>query len=109
MSDIYWEKRARELVSAKGKDARNFEWVPAPAVEAMLKLGHEMADARAEEIAARCEGVAASIARAFISKPKTREQVLEEALRRIADDAMKDNVFGDGKREIARQALEWKP
>jgi hypothetical protein len=67
------------------------------------------ADARAEEIAQACYHISeacAEIARSFISQPKTREQVLEEALSAIragTDDA------GTPPYEIARRALEWKP
>jgi hypothetical protein len=60
-----------------------------------IQLGREMADERAEEIARLCEarqtdtgsawdlcqGIAAALARSTITKPKTREQVLEDAAR----------------------------
>lgn len=37
------------------------------------------------------------------AKPKTREQVLEDALREI------ERGYGDPAKDIARRALEWKP
>jgi len=86
------------------------------------------ADARAEEIAwniqkrllpsgysieAACAwylgtNAAADIARATITKPKTREQVLEEALREIQAGANPDKMHESYLGEVARRALEWK-
>lgn len=79
------------------------------------------ADERAEEIArlfetpghgvyrrlSDCSVWAACVARSTITKPKTRERVLEEALREVHKDTM---ILGldDTRRRIDR-ALEWKP
>lgn len=91
----------------------------------MLQLGREMADERAglitEKILAglpkvwwsgspeapRIEAMhaAAAIARSTITKPETRERVLEEALVRLA----LRYEAGTDVEEIARRALEWKP
>lgn len=82
------------------------------------------ADARAEEIAAKIEAhsrghyhphpsalfiqqglaEAKEIARSTIEKPKTREQVLEEALR----EASSSRTFTEIDR-IVKRALDWKP
>jgi hypothetical protein len=100
-----------------------------------VQLAREYADARAEEISQaieKCNAVrmskaelllrqqgiglepqelraqAASIARSFIQKPKTREQVLEEALRYYADRALNaGNPWADetSPGAIARRAL----
>lgn len=103
----------------------------------IVKARAEAADERAEEIAKACEQSVdnqqrasagwsmeeaewrqglrqgASIARSTIQKPKTREQVLEEALREI-DDFGKERTAAalasmKNPYEIARRALEWKP
>lgn len=84
------------------------------------KAKREAADARAEEIAREIalrvpDGTIApynsrecglieakAIARSFITKPKTREQVLEEALRSIS-------ALIPDARPTAQRALEWKP
>ena len=119
-----WEERAKELLFnvCEGPVCNSF--VP----PVMVKLGREMSDARAEEIAVKCEtfrddhlrAVArgsklsdglvmglergAFLARLSIAKPKTREQVLEEALKEIR----RLTALGDAA-GIARRALEWRP
>lgn len=73
----------------------------------------------AEEIAQLFEGISrnqpyagdlrewgAQLARSTIQNPKTREQVLEEALRQIRAGT---DCAGTPPYEIARRALEWKP
>lgn len=116
---------ARDGVSVKRKVVTSTEFS-----EAALKLGQEMADARAEEIAqmiasfslkdthaptraelAECVlAAAAKIARSFIAKPKTREQVLEEALREIEPLTTNETWQQEAirKSDVARRALEWK-
>ena len=120
-----WEKRARELLVEKRRQHDDHvpyaDW---PVVEMALQLGREMADERAEEIARRIEisGVShptdkewtltsvwtrcvertADIARSTIQKPKTRERVLEEALREIHNSHASQFCA-----DIARRALEW--
>lgn len=124
-----WTLRATALFKAYWLGTEHIE--PASgAIRAMLDLGREMADERAEEIAKRCEfwkadaesitgttsvahisglGVAAAIARSTISKPKTRERILEEALESIARlaESHDDFCICDGCR--AQRALDWKP
>lgn len=137
-SEEEWSTRALELLREEGAlrvrvgevlyGLLTFE------VRAAMQLGHEMADARAEEIAARFEACdrdcafkftnypgAAAIARAFISKPepKNREQVLEEALREVLGGGCSCEMYRTVPPmhehnehcsvEIARRALEWKP
>lgn len=121
-TEAKWEARARELSSV------------ADALRLGREMAQEAADARAEEIAqaldrfaqrqrdladenqracrpiegkvlaATAFTIAAEHARSTITKPKTREQVLEQALRAIAQE---DDGCPNG--EIARRALEWKP
>lgn len=125
-TDKEWESRARELLS------RDFDWCPPKnvhddIVKAALKLGREMADARAEEIAREieadsswcphpwCESAATCLAcltrKTIVErtrkaiKPKTREQVLEEALCEIE----RMTLPGEAKHTVARRALEWTP
>lgn len=96
MSETDWAKRWREIcVETGGSDCRHRE-------KDAVQLGREMADARAEEIARKITDAArstpvdarmalpnlgaglmqgADIARATITKPKTREPALEAALR----------------------------
>lgn len=94
-----WKERFQSLVhwrymllTADERDAAS--WISGPwTAEAALQLGQEMADARAEEIAKRFElglalsmpdrNYAARTARSFVSHRKTREEVLEEALKEI--------------------------
>ena len=94
-------------------------------------VAQNAADERAEEIAKRCEQrsmfdehinggeawvYAAKLARSTIrSAPKTREQVLEEALREVvsvaavaSNPSTGDHLLRDAT-AIARRALEWKP
>jgi hypothetical protein len=121
--------------SVKDWEARALELLPGPfrttdgARKAMLQLGHEMADARAKEIAQTLDSFgsvplsgrcAADIARSTITPPKTRELALEEALRYILAGP---NFVHPGYDEAfhrswcslcrsvddARRALEWKP
>lgn len=133
-NEIDWERRARELCEEHNVD-RGMD----DPEEAMLQLAREMADARAEEVANAiryvhdegCKGTSGNdhlrygllraydIARSFISKKKTREEVLEEALQAIA----RRSVVGDPHLRpaewvlprderaaaIALRALEWKP
>lgn len=113
-----WAARAREVLVLN----RNGY------LEAALQIGSEMADARAREIAQKLEwardhstfspdahgdgwrgglGDAAGIARSTIMQPKTREQVLEEALREIAGS--NEAAGAQHPCSVARRALEWKP
>ncbi len=159
-----WGVRIRELLleAHKGHDYRAPCYDGGPTIQAALQFGREMADARADEIADRIEGLeravcvtnpiggnwlarAKSEARSFISKPttpdmpdaectalatalvrwmkdhagvecatvtvtrkppKTREQVLEEALRKISDGGF---LALSQAEDIARSAMEWKP
>ena len=133
-----WELRARELIGVHWHVGESYEQSMKEANSIWcyaLQLGNEMADARAEEIALRCERVsrepelqypeltsdnaryamckAAQIARSFISKkpePKTREQVLEDALREIEKPSPFEGSWNEllRKRELALRALEWK-
>lgn len=139
MTSIDWEKRARELVPCCIHGSLN-------SIDGALQLGREMADARAEEIAKQCDDrednipgkvppvgaterqpyfegsrhawrAAASLARSTISKPKTREQVLEDALLKTAvtcNCSQRGASIGsvhlvDCPYEIKRRALEWAP
>lgn len=110
----------REMAAEASRTARDEAWLQ----EARLELQRMAADARAEEIAQKIEScncgswsaAHAQIARSFISKPKSREQVLEEALRYIEQGAEKQKM-PDGAgwvsavwtTEACRRALEWKP
>ena len=108
------------------------DWPAVKDVWLMLQLGREASDARVEEIARHaesyinaqpyasddtrreCAGVARSIAafaRSRIQKPKTREQVLEEALRKVANLPPYSIPFDESTtpQSIARNALERKP
>lgn len=117
-----WEKRAKELFP--WEDERGFS---AHRVAA-IKMANEMADERAEEIARHadshvnaqvicdqvtrtfCASVARDIAhfaRSFISKKRTREQVLEEALRVLLPAAKLAGVRCDPI-DGAIRALEWR-
>jgi hypothetical protein len=105
----------REMV----EEHNNSVWL----VSAREELQRQAADARAEDIAKAIDGRAkhalcanhpydeamrcAELARSFISKPKSREAVLEEALRELNAEAVKRCHGYVG--EIARRALEWKP
>lgn len=52
----------------------------------------------------------AALIREFFQKPKTREQVLEVALREIAgQDDGRDALQPEYSRSVARRALEWRP
>lgn len=114
-----WKKRARELFF-------DMDALVIGGPDAILQLGQEMADARAEEIARAvleyklmgcltCPHQAASadaarIARSFISKKKTREEVLEEALKEIS--SLPCNYANPPEPRsvcIAKRALDWKP
>jgi len=123
---IDWDERAKELYRQETKIGTNVvratdHWV----LRLMLKLGQEMADARAEEIARMLDKptdrpweelphdyalrAAARIARSTIQKPKTREERLEEALREIANSDF--DTFDHWQRQArmrdaARRALE---
>ncbi len=119
-----WEKRARELLPntcpPHGCDGTCKPHTTESARAAAIQLAAEMADERTREIARRLEDghdlpVSASIARSFISKPKMREDVLEEALRECSK--MCSCAYGTGSvhqhhercaLSIARRALEWK-
>jgi hypothetical protein len=124
VDDGKWMKRAQELLYPSLGMER--AWSNA------LQLGREMADARAEEIAlllekeatevvfdlpawevvgAKVYRLAARFARSTITKPKTREQVLEEALREIEPLTTNETWQQEAirKSDIARRALEWKP
>lgn len=125
-----WEQRARETFGGDDWTCR----------DRALQLAREMADARAEEIAGwlrllhhsrpELEGdreqyalltAAKDIERRYCKKPKTREQVLEEALREI--DGLVEVPYPSPQccleeyrqagweacRGVARRALEWKP
>jgi hypothetical protein len=110
MSEKDWEKRAREIIPGMGQVSVPLDKFGELFVGAALKLGGEMADARAEEIAHACarhaDLWAADVALATITKPKTREQVLEEALREIVDG---DTWTISCATAVARKALDWKP
>jgi hypothetical protein len=130
VSGIDWEKRARELAENEHESSAFCELY----AQEMLRFAREMADARAEEIAERLDALghepaaqfpelarddcryalykAAQVARLFISKPQTREQVLEEALLRIQRHVIADaEVPGEAETvgDIATDALDWKP
>lgn len=124
MSEVNWEKRARELIV--GPDIPSPGYTVEYTRQMALQLGREMADARAEEIAKAIEASprpydfrwqferfkALDIARSFLSKPKTREQVLEEALRYYAGKHLNaGNIFAEetSPGEVARRALDWRP
>ena len=123
-----WKKRAGELglpswVRTGPERGSHYP----DAVELALQLGQEMADARAEEIAQAIEGYkllgcmgcpyqsaakdAAQIARLTIKsqQKKTREEVLEEALKEIAlgyRDSEWHNKETPRLVGLARRALE---
>ena len=122
-----WKKRAENLmprvigfVSRVGS-METAEVAHAEVVRVALQLGQEMADARAEEIAKMLSvradefeeepdferrflvgelRAAAIFIRNTISKPKTREQVLEEALR-LGERMFRDTLWA----KTAREAL----
>ncbi len=111
-TDKEWEARALEVWNEASSEDH---------AAAMVRLGREMADARAEEIALHFDacwrdcGVkaltyyeAAAYCRSTITKPKTREQVLEAALRALLNDPVMRGL-GGGPVDTARRALEWKP
>ena len=134
------QKRAEELLrEASEKTAVQLMGIPLPGVDWAIQLAREAADARAEEIASAIEAsnlmrlakkdllemedfgissrtlrdVAVKIARSTISKPETREQRLEKALRECAK--MCSCAYGTGEvhqhhercsTQIARRALE---
>lgn len=120
-----WKKRAQELFRGNSvwSDGRRSEVVDLDfyAIPIALQLGQEMADARAEEIAKSIEEYkllgcigcpyqsaradAAMLARSTISKKKTREQALEEALLEIARHN-DHHSLGDKLIQIARDALK---
>lgn len=112
-----WVIRARELLSSHPLDG---------GVESALVLGQEMADARAEYIALKIDQrvnrsecirnaydeaiVCAEIARGTIEKQRTREDVLEHALKGIL--CVRDGGQNEPLSlacQIARRALAWKP
>ncbi len=121
MGEVDWEARATEIWRAECKPVFPKAAIHEDYLRSMLQLGREMADARAEEIAQaitaglpkvwfagngdghRIDGMyaAASIARSTITKPKTREQVLDAALRAA--------MSGQLTKDAIRKALEWKP
>ena len=116
------QKRAIEACERKAADARGkYCYTQEDMRRETAKidgLAAIAADARAEEIAVECEKQACSegvrglrnawfdavaIARSTIKKPKTREQLLEDALRKIRDEC----ALGSYGRKIAENALEW--
>lgn len=114
-----WEKRARaeDMFPTLSRDQNVIGSVDVWRDRA-LRLGREMADARAEEIAKAIERWPsylptqdfASLARSFTSKPKTREAALEDAvvqLRKLSiSDIQHDLTLVE---RITRRALEWQP
>lgn len=114
-----WQRAERELSDAYIRLRKlipgAFDTLPGENVwshtEACLRQLVGAADARAEEIAYRLDVLAytasAQIARSTIrSAPKTREQVLEEALRKIAgQDDGRDALQPEYARSVARRAL----
>ena len=102
-----WKKRAEEILRTHGYSVDLLHNV----YLAMLQLGQEMADARAEEIARAFERrdmntretsitllEATQTARSFISHKKTREEVLEEALR-LGERMFRDTLWAKAARE----------
>lgn len=112
---IYMLQLGREMASyERGECYSELGTIEASWRERIAKARAEAADARAEEIAKRLEAQdcsdcteSARVARSTITKPKTRERVLEEALRAARHDAI---LLGlDETRRSIERALEWKP